>query len=78
MSQEYTHVTSDGGVQKRVVVEGTGDEPPLHAQCLGWVSRRIPMPSDSYMCHFASVDHALDLLRLCHSLFGCPVTFDSD
>ena len=41
MSQEYTNVTDDGKVQKRVIIEGTGDKPPLHAQCLGGVLRQI-------------------------------------
>ena len=72
MSQEYTNVTDDGGVQKRIIVEGSGNEPPLHAQCLGGVLRQISMSSDSCMCHFASVDHTLDLLRLCHSLSDFP------
>ena len=70
MSEEYTNVTGDGGVQRKVIVEGSGDEPPLHAQCLGGVLRQISRPSDSYMCHFASVDHALDLTGYCHSLSG--------
>ena len=34
-SEEYIDVTCDGGVRKRVIVEGTGESPPLHAQCLG-------------------------------------------
>lgn len=41
VSEEYTDVTADGGVKKRVLSEGTGEVPPLHAQCLGKAMRQI-------------------------------------
>lgn len=42
-SEEYINVTIDGGVQKKIVVEGTGEAPPLHAQCLGEALRYLSL-----------------------------------
>ena len=42
-SEEYINVTADGGVKKKTVLEGTGDAPPLHAQCLGEALRHLSL-----------------------------------
>ena len=35
MTDTATDVTKDGLVKKTVLVEGSGDVPPLYARCLG-------------------------------------------
>lgn len=31
---DFTNVTDDGIVSKKVIVEGQGEKPPLHARCV--------------------------------------------
>ena len=46
---DFVNVTEDGGVSKKVITEGYGDTPPLHARCVVHYVGRLADDGNEFM-----------------------------